>query len=315
VRFDANGQLDPEFSNDGAESVRGPTRYFFEPHRMDITASASGEVYGAMRVPLNVGLVKLGADGTPEAAFGTDGYAHLPAFKPSEEVAWPTATIATPGGTLTGGTTARTRTDFRDSIISAQDFAVARTDAAGTLDFAFGGGDGTAAFDFFTGGDEAEDMAIAPDGGILQVGGAANGFSPDDIAVAKYTDEPGRIDADADGRVNRRDPCPAAYAKRHRGCPRLGLKLTLKWQSAVGGQFVGKFTSKFLGCLRERVAVKRIKDGEDAIVGKDRADRISHVFRIAQSPRKGRFYAQLIGRDLADRGVCSANKSPVVTVP
>ena len=65
------------------------------------------------------------------------------------------------------------------------DFALARYDAGGTLDTGFGGGDGLLTTPVGSGTDEANAVALQPDGKIIAAGVSSNG-SDNDFALARY---------------------------------------------------------------------------------------------------------------------------------
>jgi uncharacterized delta-60 repeat protein len=129
--------LDPSFSGDGIAEGQG-TRGF---------AVQSDNKVVALVTTSQPGIRRLTTDGSPDSTFGTGGKVVTP-FVPADLV-------------ISNG----------KIVVAGNDFRIARYNSNGTLDTTFGGGDGIAEAPLQH-SNSAEDLALAPDGKLVLVGGA-----------------------------------------------------------------------------------------------------------------------------------------------
>src|SRR5688572_17984221 len=128
--------LDPSFSGDGIAEGQG-TRGFAVQTDNKVVAVVSA----------SPGIRRLTADGSPDPTFGTSGKVVTP-FSPVDLV-------------ISNG----------KIVVAGNDFRVARYNPNGTLDTTFGGGDGIAEAPLQH-SNSANDLALAPDGKLVLIGGA-----------------------------------------------------------------------------------------------------------------------------------------------
>ncbi|MEU7304371.1 calcium-binding protein [Streptomyces sp. NPDC007206] len=197
--FAAPGDLDPGFGGDGTVL----TDFGGTDSANDVAVQSDGRIVsvGSSADPSGTesdfALSRHNSDGTLDTSFGGDGRVTTPINNmiPSDQLQWseahavalqPDGKIVVAGGSWRG---------YDDCCW----FTVARYNPDGTLDPSFGGGDGRVFTDF---GDpeEAEDVAVQPDGKIV-----AAGYVGGDAAVARYNPD-GSLDTtfSGDGMVTTR---------------------------------------------------------------------------------------------------------------
>jgi uncharacterized delta-60 repeat protein len=211
VRVLADGSLDPTFGVDGFAPVSSLDSSVGDSSATSVVIQPDGKIV----VAIDGDVLRLNADGMPDATFGTNGVVNLRA----------TSLALSPGGKILvtssrgDGTTAMSRLDADGSVDptfgtnglfitsgypqevqpdgkilvtavapsgSVAAFDVARFNADGSVDTTFGT-NGVASTQF-AGVGNSEALAIAGDGSILVAGGlAAYAGQPDEIAIIRYT--------------------------------------------------------------------------------------------------------------------------------
>lgn len=193
ARYDAKGQLDPTFGDGGKviPNLTGTDNDYSAAlalvQQPDGKLVAAGWAYSTT-VHHDVFVVaRYNADGTLDAGFG-DGGKTLTAFKDelnSSATDHAQAVALAPDGKIVlAGVTG----------MYPPDFGVVRYNADGSLDITFGDG-GKATTDFGN-DDEAQAVAVQPDGKILAAGfgGTQNGNQYQDYALARYNTD-GSLDS------------------------------------------------------------------------------------------------------------------------
>jgi uncharacterized delta-60 repeat protein len=167
IRYDSTGNLDPTFGSGGRAGI-----YFAAtatPVVQGVAIQSDGRVVVAATGSGNVLLARFTAAGSPDASFGTDGQvstfgATAHAFALQGDGAILVAGNAAPSGN--------------------SDFALFRYFANGSLDPTFGAGGGVVT-DFGPGRqDEADAVAVQPDGRIVAAGFTRG--TDDNFALARY---------------------------------------------------------------------------------------------------------------------------------
>jgi len=179
ARFNANGTLDASFGTDGIVT----TGFGVSAEATSVAVQADGKVVAAGFANLDgahdFALVRYNSNGTLDASFGTGArvttaFPSSPGF--SEAQAFSVA-VQADGRIVAAG----------DAVVGGGfDFALARYNSNGTLDTSFGTG-GLVTTDFAGANDQAESVAVQPDGRIVAAGAAgpyANGGF--DFALARY---------------------------------------------------------------------------------------------------------------------------------
>jgi uncharacterized delta-60 repeat protein len=171
TRFEPDGSPDPTFVGRGRNDGYGVEAVVLDP---------SGRILAAGTIGVSGGTDFLVArylpDGTPDAAFGSGGRAHVDVSGASD---WAfDLALDGAGRILVAGTTLTEDTAF--------DFAVARLTPDGRLDTTFGG-DGIVTADFTGGIDTAVGVAVDRHGRIVAAGTA--GGAAENFAAVRYTDD------------------------------------------------------------------------------------------------------------------------------
>jgi uncharacterized delta-60 repeat protein len=169
ARHDAFGRLDPGFgvrstdlgghddqANDAVSTPDG------------IVAVGSTDAAGALNS--DFALVRYGSGGTPDPRFDGDGIVTTDIAGRADQA---NAVVLDDGKILVAGSTFTSPID--------EDFALARYNMDGTLDHTFGGGDGIVTTNLGTESDQANALAVAPDGTIVVAGAAG-----EDLGLARY---------------------------------------------------------------------------------------------------------------------------------
>ena len=165
VRYMPDGNLDGSFGVGGIvrRDVSGGTW----DEATDVAVQPDGKIVVAVKAMVgpsfNFAVARFEADGALDSAFGSGGVATA-AFSTAHDFARGVALQADGKIVLVG----------QSSNLENPDLAVARFDASGTLDTGFGTG-GKMTVDVFGSGDDAECVAVQPDGKIVIGGSARNG--------------------------------------------------------------------------------------------------------------------------------------------
>ena len=197
ARYLANGALDPSFGGDGKVTTH------FGSGREDVASAVLIQADGGIiavgfsssrgGTPTKFALARYTTEGSLDKTFGGDGKVLTHFARGSDDVAWAAALQADGKIVVAGWTIA----GFHPSR-----FALARYNPNGSLDKTFGG-DGQVKTGHFTrlGGeldDQAQAVAIQPDGKLVAAGGAGFVDCHDRIALARYNPN-GRLDPSFSG--------------------------------------------------------------------------------------------------------------------
>jgi len=179
ARFNANGTLDTSFGTGGIVT----TAFGVSAEATSAAVQADGKIVAAGFANLLGGhdfaLVRYNSNGTLDTSFGTGGKVTTPfGLSPDFSEAMANSVAIQPDGRIIAAGNAM--------IGGAFDFALARYDSNGALDASFGTG-GRVTTDFAGANDQADSVAVQPDGRIVAAGAAGifinRGF---DFALARY---------------------------------------------------------------------------------------------------------------------------------
>ncbi len=184
VRYNSNGSLDNSFNGNGKLTLRIPNstiasadRVLLQPDGKIVALSPSssdGSIY-------DFALIRFNANATLDTTFNNTGIAVTQVgYLPSTARA---SAIQADGKIIVAGSGTNGSND---------DFALVRYNANGLLDTTFGIG-GRILTPIFNGADSVNALVIQPDGKIIAVGSANNGFN-DDFAFARYNPDGTRDD-------------------------------------------------------------------------------------------------------------------------
>jgi uncharacterized delta-60 repeat protein len=178
VRFKPDGSLDPTFGTGGV--VRTD---FGGSHDVPFAVALQGDgkvVVGGLTShgSPSFGLVRYASDGSLDTTFGQGGKVST-LFPGSNSQNIRDLAIQSDGKIVAVG-----YTDI--SYFGAQDFAVARYSAAGSLDATFDG-DGIVTTHFGGTEEQAFGVLVQPDGAIVVSGTTSAGANPTNFALARYT--------------------------------------------------------------------------------------------------------------------------------
>src|SRR5499427_1766365 len=238
ARFNADGTLDTSFGTGGIVT----TGFGVSAEATAAVVQADGKIVTAGYANLDGGesfaLARYNSNGTLDASFGTGGKVGT-AFN-SGSVSYTQAfsvAVQPDGRIVAAGYTEIGACLFNGLELPCFDFALARYNSNGTLDASFGTG-GRVTTDFGGPYDQAESVAVQPDGRIVVAGAAARltntGF---DFALARYNSN-GTLDTNfgAGGKVftdfagdNDTPSEPSALALQSDG------KIIVVGQTLVGG--------------------------------------------------------------------------------
>jgi uncharacterized delta-60 repeat protein len=180
ARFNANGTLDASFGTGGVVT----TGFGVSAEATSVAVQADGKIVAAGFANLDgaddFALVRYNSNGTLDASFGTGGIVTT-AFalgqggfseaQANSVAVQPDGRIVAAGNAVVGG---------------GFDFALARYNSNGTLDASFGTG-GRVTTDFAGANDQADSVAVQPDGRILAAGAAGPYINRSfDFALARY---------------------------------------------------------------------------------------------------------------------------------
>ena len=181
ARYNPNGTLDKSFSKDGkvttavsaGSKTDGATEIAVQRDGKIVVVGYSSATESD---PGQAMLARYNSNGTLDKTFSSDGIAPVPGAIPISELT--SIALAANGKIVIAGTV--------DGGATGEDMAVLRFTSRGRLDTAFGGGDGIVTLPLGSGADNAEAIALSPDGKIVIVGrrGSPTG-TLDDFAVVR----------------------------------------------------------------------------------------------------------------------------------
>jgi len=185
IRLNADGSLDSNFGSGGIVNVAGGQGY-----AIAIQGDGKIVVGGSMNVSSTVTSMaawRFNADGSLDSSFGSGGQATLSFGRNISSRALAIATQKVP---IFGGTEQRILLGGWHDGKTADDFALARLDAAGQTDASFGSG-GAVSKDFFGNTDTIRSVQVDSQNRILVAGsalkpGTKNGTSFTDFALVRY---------------------------------------------------------------------------------------------------------------------------------
>ena len=176
VRYLPDGDIDPTFGVSGVitTDIDGGG-----DQAVDIVVQVDGRIIlvgvgsGIWSKGINIALARYLADGVPDPSFGNGGVVTTTVGGDSEGLA---VTLQPDGKILIAGFA---------GIDGGSDFIVARYQVNGVLDTTFGA-DGYVITDFFAGYDQANGIALQPNGKIIVVGGVEHGGGNRGFGLARY---------------------------------------------------------------------------------------------------------------------------------
>ena len=169
ARHDAFGRLDPGFGVVGTD-LGGDDDQANDAVATPDGIVAVGSTDAAGILNSDFALVRYGAGGKPDPRFDGDGIVTTDIAGRGDQA---NAAVLDDGKILVAGSAFTSPID--------KDFALVRYNTDGTLDHSFGGGDGIVTTNLGTQSDQANAVAIAPDGTIVVAGAAG-----EDVALARY---------------------------------------------------------------------------------------------------------------------------------
>jgi uncharacterized delta-60 repeat protein len=180
VRYTADGHLDATFGTNGITTTNLNT--FGSGELQALAIQPDGKLIGAGFHSTSVVLVRYSTNGQPDSSFGNNG-AVLTMVNPNSSKAFAVAIQADGKIVVAGEVLARKGTPVTPRV--DVDFAISRYNADGSLDPAFGdGGHITTGFSKNS-VDEAQAVAIQPDGKIVAAGSTEKNWRLN-FAVARY---------------------------------------------------------------------------------------------------------------------------------
>src|SRR5499427_2247954 len=186
ARFNANGTLDTSFGTGGIVT----TAFGVSAEATSAVVQPDGKIVAAGFANLGGGddfaLVRYNSNGTIDTSFGTSGKVTTAFLSQGFSLAQANSVTVQPDGKIVAAGNAAVGGGF--------DFALARYNSNGTLDASFGTG-GQLTTDFGGANDQADSVAVQPDGKIVAAGAAGQfinrGF---DFGLARYSSN-GTLDA------------------------------------------------------------------------------------------------------------------------
>src|SRR5215472_6510769 len=187
ARFNADGALDASFGTGGIVT----TGFGVSAEATSAVVQADGKIVAAGYANLDGGeslaLARYNSNGTLDASFGTGGKVGTAFNSGSASYTQAFSVAVQPDGRIVAaGYTEIGACIFNGLELPCFDFALARYNSNGALDASFGTG-GRVTTDFASPNDQAESVAVQPDGKIV-VAGAAGRFTNRgfDFALARY---------------------------------------------------------------------------------------------------------------------------------
>lgn len=179
----APGDLDPAFGTGGIARIEGsvgsPTAIAVQPDGRIVAVGSARGATGS-----DWGLARFRPDGGPDASFGAGGVMTTD-FGGDFDVAAAVA-LQADGRIVVAGVEG-------DDSGAGRDFALARYGADGALDAPFGSG-GRVTADFGGDVDDAQGVAVQPDGRIVVAGSVITAAGGRDVGLVRYLPD-GRLDA------------------------------------------------------------------------------------------------------------------------
>ena len=169
ARHDAFGRLAPGFGVVGTD-LGGDDDQANDAVATPDGIVAVGSTDAAGILNSDFALVRYASGGTPDPCFDGDGIVTTDIAGRADQA---NAVVLDDGKILVAGSTFTSPID--------KDFALARCNTDGTLDHTFGGGDGIVTTNLGTQSDQANALAIAPDGTVVAAGAAG-----EDVGLARY---------------------------------------------------------------------------------------------------------------------------------
>lgn len=181
--------------------------------------------------------------------------------------------LAGPGGDVAVGADGAIYATGQSRILPyfSYDFALARYLPTGAADPGFSE-DGTATADFGLSHDSPVSLELTSSGQPVVLGYVGGGSEQHNrLGLARFEVADGPPDADADGRLDQDDRCPARYATNRSACPRIGRELRLR---RTGGRLLAVLRSPVDLCVaRAPVQLVRVSPGPDRRVASGRTSR------------------------------------------
>ncbi len=193
ARYMPDGSLDQSFSGDGKRLIT------FSPgndQAHDVALQSNGRIvvvgYTRPTSPEDFAIARLTASGQPDDSFSQDGKRVQSFDNGAFDDDARAVAIQADGRIVVAG-------ESQQGGATAIDFAIARYMQNGSLDQSFSGdGKRLQSFDNATGGDEADGLAVQPNGRLVVVGESGQSGTGPDTAIARYMQN-GRLDQSFSG--------------------------------------------------------------------------------------------------------------------
>ncbi len=284
-----DGLLDQTFAANGIASS-GPD-VSIEPN-LETLRDPDGGILVSVEIPdpYHAALLRFNPDGSIDRDFGSDGQLALDGDSPPRMARF----RLRPDQTLVG-----LRTDGPNYPTES---AIVWLDGEFELDNYHAGGDGVAA----TVGPLYGDIAVQADGAVVAAGSDRDGH----FVVARYTDELGLPDSDADSILDYDDGCPDLHAETADGCPTVLQSLEF---NLVNNNFDGTVAPAPLdGGCSSIVRFYRVRHHHTHRVGVGQTDAGGHFDVPYHRPyrrRAGRYLATINGHLEPRAGHCAPTRA------
>jgi uncharacterized delta-60 repeat protein len=293
ARFGADGALDQSFGEGGFAEVGAGARAVTAEavsQTSDGTLYVAGSLtdFGTIHAPATVTgvIARFSPDGVPDGSFGSDGLG---------------------GENFPSGITDLTLASGHSLIVTGGS-AVGRYLETGQPDTTFSG-DGVAGRAF---AGAAKGLTTQSDGRIVVAGRVPQ--DEGDFSLTRLLVAPGPADADADGLLDRSDPCPEVPAP-DAGCPQVKRQIALDYDRPAN-EFTGRIrVPPAAPCVEdERISVFRVEKGADKRIRRDRTNG-SGRYGFRYPDRPGSYYASLRETLVPSFGLCLKARSKRTAVP